>query len=212
MTRAVIVDYGIGNILSVRRALEHCGAEVKLATKPSEILDADHLVLPGVGAFRDGMAGLKKNGLDEAVLRYVETGRPMLGICLGMQMLATQSYEFGTHEGLDLIPGDVVAIPKFTQSGQSHKIPYIGWASLDEVEQGSFRDTPLQSIAPGEHVYMVHSFHVEPTNPADKIACYNYDGVEVTAAVRHGAIFGCQFHPEKSGPVGLRIIAAFLGA
>lgn len=210
MTRAVIVDYGIGNILSVRRALEHCGAEVTLATRSSEILDADHLVLPGVGAFRDGMAGLKKNGLDDAVLRYVETDRPMLGICLGMQMLATQSYEFGTHQGLDIIPGDVVAIPKLTPFGRSHKIPHIGWAPLDEVEQGSFRDTPLQSISPGEHVYLVHSFHVEPTNPADKIACYNYDGVEVTAAVRNGAIFGCQFHPEKSGPVGLRIIAAFL--
>ena len=212
MTRAVIVDYGIGNILSVRRALEHCGAEVTLATKPFEILEADHLVLPGVGAFRDGIAGLKKNGLDEAVLRYAETGRAMLGICLGMQMLATNSHEFGTHRGLDIIPGEVIAIPKIAANGQSHKIPYIGWAPLEEKQPGSFQGTPLKAIVPGEYVYLVHSFHVEPSNPADKIACYDYDGIEVTAAVRHGNIFGCQFHPEKSGPVGLRIVAAFLAA
>jgi glutamine amidotransferase len=212
MKSATIVDYGVGNILSVRRALEHCGGDVVLANKPSEVLDADYLVLPGVGAFRDGMAGLRKNGLDEAVLRYAESGRPMLGICLGMQMLASRSFEFGTHKGLDVIPGEVVAIPKLTATGQLHKIPYIGWAPITETRTGSFENTPLKSISPGEYVYLVHSFHLEPCNPADKIAFYDYDGVEVTASVRHGNIFGCQFHPEKSGAVGLRIVAAFLGA
>lgn len=212
MTNVTIVDYGIGNILSVQRALEYCGGNVVLANKPSEVLNADYLVLPGVGAFRDGMAGLTKNGLDEAVLQYAQSGRPMLGICLGMQMLASRSLEFGEHEGLGIIPGDVVTIPKLTAAGQSHKIPYIGWAPLAETRSASFEDTPLKSIAPGEYVYLVHSFHVKPRNPADRIAYYDYDGVQVTAAIRYGNIFGFQFHPEKSGPVGLRIIASFLGA
>lgn len=212
MPRAVIIDYGIGNILSVRRALEYCGADVLLASNSLEVSNADYLVLPGVGAFGDGMAGLNRNGLAEAILRYAETERPILGICLGMQMLATHSHEFGLHAGLNIIPGEVVEIPKVSKEGKSHKVPYIGWAPLLEKETGSFQETPLRSINPGEFVYLVHSFHVQPADKKHIISCYDYDGIKVTAALKHNNIFGFQFHPEKSGPVGLRIISAFLDA
>lgn len=213
MTKHVtIVDYGAGNLLSVRRAFENEGARVSLASRFDGVMDADYLVLPGVGAFRDGMAGLKCNGLDQAVMRFAETGKPLLGICLGMQMLASESKEFGSHRGLDLIPGKVQAIPASGQDGSPHKVPFIGWAQLDEPHPGAFDGTPLYGHGKDMFVYLVHSFHVEPEDSSLICATYEYNGVKVTAAIRKANIFGCQFHPEKSGPLGLSIISRFLSA
>jgi glutamine amidotransferase len=203
-----IIDYGSGNVHSVRRAFEHCGAEPVLTADPEAIANADRLVLPGVGAFADGMRALRARGLIEPIRRFVDSGRPFLGICLGMQMLATSSEEFGTHKGLNLMPGRVVPIPPRDTGGAPHKIPHIGWAELAGSADwaGSiFEDTP-----DGTSVYLVHSFQFEPDDDGHRLADCFYGGHRIAAAVRSNNISACQFHPEKSGEAGLRMIAAFL--
>lgn len=212
MTRlgVTVIDYGIGNIYSVRRALEHCGAEVQLSSKEAEIAVADRVILPGVGAFADGMTGLRDRNLVDAILRFAATGRPILGICLGMQMLATCSEEFGEHQGLGLIPGRVVKISDRTIEGRPHKIPHIGWSEIFPASGNDWRATVLEDTPEGTPVYLVHSFHLVPEAPADLLAGCTYGGHLITAAVRSGNIFGAQFHPEKSGKAGLQMLAAFL--
>ena len=205
-----VVDYGIGNIFSVRRALEHCGADVRVSSIEAEIESADRLVLPGVGAFSDGMRGLRDRNLADAVSRFAATGRPMLGICLGMQMLATCSEEFGEHAGLGLIPGRVTKIPAKTVEGSPHKIPHIGWSEIFPVPGVDWKQTILEDTPAATPVYLVHSFHLTPSDPANLLAACDYGGHRVTAAVRSGNIFGAQFHPEKSGKAGLQILATFL--
>ncbi|MGQ0684319.1 imidazole glycerol phosphate synthase subunit HisH [Bradyrhizobium sp.] len=205
-----VIDYGIGNIFSVRRALEHCGADVQLSSTETEIAAADRIVLPGVGAFADGMKGLRDRGLIDVVSRFAATGRPILGICLGMQMLATSSEEFGEHEGLGLIPGRVIKVPDTTVEGRLHKIPHIGWSELFPVSGENWAATILEDTPEATPVYLVHSFHLVPHDPADLLANCNYGGHHITAAVRSGNIFGAQFHPEKSGKAGLQMLAAFL--
>jgi len=207
--RIHVVDYGIGNLFSVARAIEKAGGSVVLTEDHAEIAAADRLLLPGVGAFRDGMDGLSRNGLDDAVRTFAATGRPLLGICLGMQMLATESHEFGVHGGLGLVPGRVVAIPREGAGGTLHKVPFIGWAALEPVRDAGFAGTPLNGVA-GDSIYLVHSYHVEPADTADLLAVYRYDDVAITAAIQHDNVFGCQFHPEKSGPAGLAIVRRFL--
>lgn len=206
-----IVDYGLGNLFSVERALQSRGADVRISSAPEDIGNATRVVLPGVGAFADGMRGLRERNLIEPLRRYARTGRPLLGICLGMQMLATVSEEFGEHEGLDLIPGRVRAIPATTVEGRPHKIPHIGWNALRPAAAplvGSIlEDTPPESA-----VYLAHSFHVIPGSSQHLLATCGYGGHAITAAIRSGGIFGCQFHPEKSGPTGLQMLSAFLRA
>lgn len=207
--RVHVVDYGVGNLYSVARAVEKAGGEVVLTESRADIAAADRLLLPGVGAFRDGMAGLARQGLDDAVRAFAETGRPLLGICLGMQMLTGESHEFGVHPGLGLVPGRVAPIPRAGVDGTPHKVPFIGWAALEPTRADGFGDTPLAEIG-GDSIYLVHSFHVEPENRGDLLAVYRYDGVAITAAIQRGNVFGCQFHPEKSGPAGLAIVQRFL--
>lgn len=210
MLSATVVDYGVGNLFSVRRALEHSGASaVSVTSDPVDIKNADRLVLPGVGAFADGMQGLRDRGLVEAIRRFAELGRPFLGICLGMQMMATESEEFGRHAGLDLIPGKVVAIPREDEDGRRLKAPFIGWSVL-EGSRESFARSYLKDLHDADSVYLVHSFHVMPDRSDDLLATYRYGRHEISAAIRHENITGLQFHPEKSGSVGLRIMANFL--
>lgn len=212
MSAAVVtvVDYGIGNLYSVRRALETSGAEVRMASDAAGIAGAERLVLPGVGAFADGMQGLHERGLVEPLRRYGASGRPLLGICLGMQMLATVSEEFGVHHGLGLIPGRVVPIPGRTTAGTALKIPHIGWSAISPSGKAEWQGTLLEATAPGTPVYLVHSYHVVPEDADHRLADCDYGGQRITAAIRRGAIAGCQFHPEKSGPAGLDMLAAFL--
>lgn len=211
--KVTIVDYGIGNLFSVQRALEACGCDVSLASDADEIDAAERLVLPGVGAFADGMRGLRERGLVEPLQRYAAADRPLLGICLGMQMLATVSQEFGEHAGLELIPGRVVAVPKNdTELGRRLKIPHIGWSALLPAGGVDWRETPLRTIPPSSFVYLVHSFHMRPDAPRDLLAVCEYGGHKITAVVRRGRILGCQFHPEKSGEIGLAILKAFVDA
>ena len=211
MIEVAVIDYGVGNLLSVSRALVHCGARVTVTADPAAILAADRVVLPGVGAFANGMAALHAAGLDTVVRQVAAAGTPLLGICLGMQMLMVASDEFGETAGLGLIPGRVLQIPSLTASGQTHKIPHIGWNELvlpagQSVWQGGL----LAGIAPGEAVYFVHSFMAEPTSSAHRLADCLYGGIAVSAAVQREHVLGCQFHPEKSGDVGLRVLKNFL--
>ena len=210
MNRVTIVDYGSGNLRSVARALECCGAEPILSSDPAELERAERLLLPGVGAFADGMAGLRECGLVEPIQRFAASGRPVMGMCLGMQMLASGSEEFGAHDGLNLIRGRVVPLPRVELGGRVQKIPHIGWEAIDHAGEDAWHGSILEETAPGAAVYLVHSYHFVPDNPAHVLATYRFGDQRITAAVRDGNIMGCQFHPEKSGPEGLRILSAFL--
>lgn len=211
MSSVSIIDYGVGNLLSVARAFQHFGAEVTLVSKPEEISQADRLVLPGVGAFEDGIEGLRAGHFIEPIRAFTQKGKPFLGICLGMQMMLTKSYEFGEHAGLDLIPGDVVSIPKTGIDGTAHKIPHIGWNELRPTEQGGlWSDSILKTLPQNPSLYFVHSFMVVPSDPKARLADTHYDGQAISAVINKGNIYGCQFHPEKSGEIGLNIIQQFL--
>ena len=211
MSNAVtVVDYGSGNLLSVVRALEHCGADVLVSHDPAEIEAAPRLVLPGVGAFAAGMSGLRERSLVDSIRRFAASGRPLLGICLGMQMLATVSEEFGEHEGLDLVPGRVVRVPNLTLDGQPQKTPHIGWTDVVPAEGIDWEGSLFDATPPGTSVYLVHSYALLPDNPAHRLADCFYGGHRIAASVRNGNVVGCQFHPEKSGTAGLRILRGFL--
>ena len=211
MSIVTIVDYGMGNLFSVSRAVERCGAEAVLTDTAAGIDDAKWLILPGVGAFADGMQGLRSRGLVEPLRRYAASQRPLLGICLGMQMMLEVGLEFGTHEGLGLIAGRVESVPTLTASGERHKVPHIGWSGLQlPPGRNGWNNTILRDIAPGAAAYFVHSFMAVPTDPANRLADADYDGVVVGAAIARDLVVGCQFHPEKSGEVGLAILGTFL--
>lgn len=207
-----MIDYGIGNLFSVTRALEHVGASVVTTDSPQVLERAERLILPGVGSFANGMAGLRERNLVEPLRRYAASGRPFLGICLGMQLMFEVSEEFGRHEGLGLIAGEVKAVPDKRQDGKSHKIPHIGWAPLARPPQAvSWDNTVLDGVTPGDSVYFVHSFTAVPRDDNYRLADTDYDGCRISAAVKRGDLYGCQFHPEKSGSTGLRILAGFVG-
>lgn len=211
MTDVAVIDYGVGNLLSVSRALVHCGASVEVTDDPARILAASRVVLPGVGAFANGMAALHARGLADVVHAVAGRGTPLMGICLGMQMLMDASEEFGETAGLGLIGGRVVQVPDRDNAGVPQKIPHIGWNGLVPPTPGTtWHDTLLADIQPGESVYFVHSFMACPDEPAHRLADCLYGGMPVSAVIRRGNVMGCQFHPEKSGEVGLRVLRRFL--
>lgn len=201
-----IIDYGMGNLLSVCRALEYVGATVTLSSDPEDIQRASRLVLPGVGAFGDGMAELKRRGLIEPIVQRTGDGVPLLGICLGAQMLLDASEEFGRHQGLGLIHGEVRAVPTTGTNGQALKVPHVGWADLVYEDEHPF----LKDIPANSAVYFVHSFQCHPSDDHDLIGHCDFGGHRLSAIIGHGQIIGCQFHPEKSGPVGLCILKNFM--
>jgi imidazole glycerol-phosphate synthase subunit HisH len=206
-----VIDYGVGNLLSVQRGLEHCGAKVILTADPAKILTAKRVVLPGVGAFTNAMQALGNLGLVSVIRELAERKIPLLGICLGMQLLLEESDEFGVTVGLGLIPGRVIAVPDRTLSGVAQKTPHIGWSALQAShETGGWQKTVLQDNDPGEAVYFVHSFMAVPTDPMHRIADCMYGGHSIAAMIRRDHIMGCQFHPEKSGEVGLKILRRFM--
>lgn len=206
----VIVDYGMGNLFSVRRAFEYCGARVVMTDDPHIIRSAPRLVLPGVGAFKVGMSGLVERGLDFLMHEFADSGKPLLGICLGMQMLVNLSQEFGEHAGLGIIPGQVVPVPPTTIDNKKHKIPHIGWTELSKSDKKkSWDNSILATIKPGDAVYLVHSYAVSTSEDYCLAHC-DYNGRMISAVIRKQNVYGTQFHPEKSGIVGLKILRSFL--
>ena len=196
-----IIDYGVGNLYSLTSSFRFIGAEVTVTSERDVIRSADKLILPGVGAFEDAREKLRASGLDKVIVEEAEKGKPVMGICLGMQMLFERSFEYGEHEGLGLLRGSVIGMQGRIPS--ELKIPHIGWNALHIR-----RDDPLlKYVNEGDCVYFVHSFYADGCEES-LIASAEY-GLEITAAVAKGNIMGCQFHPEKSGRVGLSILRAF---
>jgi glutamine amidotransferase len=211
--RTVVVDYGIGNVFSVCNALRRLGEDPHLTGDLLAIGQADRLILPGVGAFARCMDGLRERGLVDALRDYVGTGRPFLGICVGMQMLMDRSLEFGESTGLGFISGTVERIASQGSGGEHLRVPHIGWAPLQPT--GGTRERWLETpLARGDlthnAVYFVHSYHCVPADLSDRLAYVDYGGTEITAAVRRANIFGVQFHPERSGSVGQKVLQSFL--
>ena len=204
-----IVDYGMGNLLSVCRGLEHCGAIVTLTSDPDVIFSASRIILPGVGAFSHAMEELRRLELDEVVKEVAVKGTPLMGICLGMQLLCDESDEFGKTAGLGLIPGTVIRLP--TEISNPQKVPYVGWSELTLPQKNkTWQGTVLQDLKPGDALYFVHSFMVRLKNTDDLLADYIYGENPVSAVISRDNIVGCQFHPEKSGKVGLKVLNRFL--
>ena len=210
--KITVIDYGLSNLLSVRRAFEYFGAEVEITGSRSRILSAKTLVLPGVGAFKDGMAGLSGLSLADAIADKCAVGTPLLGICLGMQMLFDESDEFGRHRGLGLIPGRVERIPGVDTDGAPQRVPHVGWAPVlpPQKRGGSFRGTVFEDVPPGGELYFVHSYEAKPAYDAHRLADTVYGGRRLCAAAQKGSVIGCQFHPEKSGKLGLSVIHRYL--
>ena len=199
-----IVDYGVGNLFSLSSSFAAIGVDVTVTSDPAVLRAAERIILPGVGAFGDAAAKLRESGLGEVVIEQAKAGKPLLGICLGMQLLFERSHEYGIHEGLGLIPGDIV--PFSSHLSEEYKIPHIGWNAIYPK-----KDVPLfKHVKAGDHVYFVHSFFA-PADTAETAAEAEY-GIRFTAAVAKGNVFGCQFHPEKSGNVGLSILRGFCEA
>jgi imidazole glycerol-phosphate synthase subunit HisH len=206
-----VVDYGVGNLLSVKRALEYCGARVNLCSNPDDVLRAEKLVLPGVGAFPKAMAVLRRSNLDESIKVYAQMNKPLLAICLGMQLLMEESEEFELTEGLGIVPGRVVPLPRVTLEGARQKVPHIGWAKLTNMNpENSWENSILKNVNSGDSAYFVHSFMVEPNNKSDCLSKVNYGGYDIPAVISNRSIIGCQFHPEKSGEVGLNILRTYV--
>ncbi|MBQ6092244.1 MAG: imidazole glycerol phosphate synthase subunit HisH [Clostridia bacterium] len=196
-----VIDYGVGNLFSLRCSLEKLGADVVVTGDRAVIESADRVILPGVGAFRDARRKLRDTGLDKVVCALAAQGKPMLGICLGMQLLFEKSYEFGEYDGLGLLRGSVRPLQGVVPA--DYKIPQIGWNALRFRRESSL----FRHIKDGDYVYFVHSYYA--ADCADSLIADCDYGVPVTAAVQKENVFGCQFHPEKSGDVGLAILRAF---
>ncbi len=208
----VIVDYGMGNLFSVERALQTIGVErPKTTADPDRLAAADFVILPGVGSFGDGMAGLAAKGMDQALQAHCQSGKYLLGICLGMQMLADESEENPGVAGLGVVSGKVVRISSDKDDGGARKVPYVGWAQMrmNPNRATSQPDIPAQMIDENSF-YCVHSFQFQPTDSTHCAAYYDYDGLDVTAAIAKDNIIGTQFHPEKSGQDGLALLRQML--
>ena len=205
-----IIDYGVGNLFSLSSSVRSLGAEVRVTRDAADLRAADHILLPGVGAFADAMAKLEATGL-VPVLREETQKKPLLGICLGMQLLFEKSYEYGEHTGLGLIPGRVVRIPDVDADGSPQRVPHISWNPLYPAGgRTDFSGTALQNVQPGQECYFIHSYEAKPAAEEYRLADTVYGGRKVCAAAQKGCVIGTQFHPEKSGAVGLKIIEEFL--
>lgn len=196
-----VIDYGVGNLYSLVHSLKEIGANAIVTSNKEDIEKADKIILPGVGAFEDAIKKLRDSGLDKIIVSEAQKGKPLMGICLGMQMLFEKSYEYGEHKGLGLLKGEVVAMEGVIDGAL--KIPHIGWNALKFTKESSL----FKYIKQGDCVYFVHSYFA--TNCNDSVIATAEYGKNLTASVESGNVCGCQFHPEKSGKVGLNILKAF---
>jgi glutamine amidotransferase len=217
--KVIVIDYGLGNLFSVERALRYVGADVEITGEAAKIRNADSLILPGVGAFGDGMAALKKRDLIRPLMLFMENERPFLGICLGMQLLMSESEEFGSHRGLDIVSGKVIRLKEGTHK---IKIPHVGWNRLAPPRHASPIEEPadyrnscwksllLEDVRATTSVYFVHSYKVVPDDPNHILAETEYGENLFCSVLQKNYIWACQFHPERSGEAGLGILRQFL--
>lgn len=205
--RVAIVDYKAGNLFSVEQACKIVGLNPVITSEPVEVLKADAVILPGVGAFGAAMKNLDNLDLVQPLRDFTASGKPFMGICLGMQLLFTKSEEFGKSEGLNLIEGDVVRFPPVNHNGGKMKVPQVGWNRIFRPSGASEKwdHTPLEDIIDGEFMYFVHSFYARPSNPDNILSVTDYEGVKYCSSVIKNNIFATQFHPEKSAGEGLKI-------
>ena len=208
MIKIAVIDYGLGNTKSICSALEKSDAQICLTDSRGEVLLSDGVILPGVGAFAYGMDKLISRQIDVLISEFVSTGKPLLGICLGMQMLFDKSTEFGETVGLGLIPGQVLRLERFDEIPE--KLPHVSWSEIRSGGASSWNETILDGIESGEDMYFVHSYYAEPANQDDILSVTKYSGREYCSTVKHNNIYGCQYHPEKSANKGLRVINNFV--
>lgn len=209
MLNVAVIDYDCGNMFSIVRALEKFNINISLTPDSEVIARADRLILPGVGSFGEGMNKLREGGLIEPIKNFIKSGKPLLAICLGMQLLVNSSEEFGNHQGLGFIEGDTI----FLKTRNNEKVPHVGWNSLWPPygkSQGLWEDSFLRDFVPGNDVYFTHSFIVATKYPHDCLSVTRYGEVEFVSAVKKDNITGCQFHPEKSGRNGIKMLENFL--
>lgn len=206
----VIIDYGMGNLLSVQRGFERVGGKVSISANPEYIRAAERVVLPGVGAFPQAMDEINRRGLTKVIQEISFTGTPLLGICLGMQLLLDESEEFGLTKGLGIIPGRVQPMKASISGSLKVKIPHIGWSSIEPAAGTSWKGTILESTAPGDAVYFVHSYMSCPVHQSARLAECFYGENNIAAVISNKNVIGCQFHPEKSGEFGLKMLKNFL--
>ena len=202
-----IIDYGVGNLHSLSKALKHFAEDVVLTDERETIRKSDAIILPGVGAFQSGMSGLRVRSLVETVKNFAQKDKPVLGICLGAQLMLGKGFEFGEHEGLGIMPGKVEHFPDLSEK---EKIPQIGWNGIYARKNSSWQNTILQGTPEKANVYFVHSYILVPEKEENILALSRYGGYEFCAALKNGNVYGCQFHPEKSGRIGLEIIKNFI--
>tara|TARA_B100000686_G_scaffold343574_1_gene424660 strand:- start:598 stop:1236 length:639 start_codon:yes stop_codon:yes gene_type:complete len=207
MNKISVLDYGIGNIKSICSALEKSHTKIYLTDDRNEIMSSDGLILPGVGAFAHGMEKLIIKKLDLVIQEFVSTGKPLLGICLGMQMLFDKSMEFGETAGLGLIPGEVLRLK--SNNKEPEKLPYVSWCRIKPLSN-PWNDTILNGIKSDEHMYFVHSYYAKPTNKDNILSVTEFSGSHYCSTVKKGNIYGCQYHPEKSAEKGLKVINNFV--
>ena len=206
-----IVDYGLGNLFSVTQACDRAAMRGFLTSAAAEIMSADLVILPGVGAFGDAMESLRRLDLVEPLREVAASGKPLFGVCLGFQLLMEESHEFGLHKGLGIVQGDVVTFEGPAEPGRPLKVPQVGWNRIFRTSTESaapadvWENSPLQGLADGEFMYFVHSLYVRPKDPSLVLSSSRYGDVEFCSSLKAGKIFACQFHPERSGPEGLRI-------
>ncbi|MFA5844070.1 MAG: imidazole glycerol phosphate synthase subunit HisH [Coriobacteriia bacterium] len=214
--KVAIVDYGMGNLFSVKHACSHVGLDAEITADRDAVLAADAVILPGVGAFGDAMVTLRDLGMDTALREVAQRGTPLFGICLGLQLLMEVSHEFGEHEGLGLVPGEVVHLGAPRDGDRVLKVPQVGWNALMREPRADGSDawagTWFEGLADGTAMYFVHSFVVSPAGAADVLARTRYGDVTFCSALRYRNVFACQCHPERSGPDGLRVYSDFAAA
>lgn len=205
-----IVDLGMGNLYSVGLACAQAGLDSRVTSSPADVEAMDAVILPGIGAFADAMAVLRESGLATALKKAVAVEKPIFGICLGLQLLMTESYEFGHHAGLGIVDGDVVYLEHPRDDTGFLKVPHVGWNEI--WQRREWQASPMAGLSDGEFMYFVHSLHVRPRDPGVVIATTRYGNIEFCSALSQGSVFACQFHPERSGPEGLRIYRNFATA
>jgi len=206
--RVAVVDYGLGNLFSIRQACEHAGMTVQITGEATELAAADALLLPGVGAFADAMQALNERGLADPIRDIAAAGKPLIGICLGLQLLMGESHEFGIHPGLGLIAGTVERLADDiadTVTGRTLKVPQVGWNQIRRPDGVDWQGGVYDGLGDGAYMYFVHSYYVKPDDPAVVLSTVGFGEVEVCSSVLIGNIYACQFHPERSGSQGLLV-------